>query len=141
MKKNQIAIILGLVCFVLSISIFTQMKTVKSMKKNIGSSFSKNADLIDEVLRSQEKNNNLYEQLEQAEARLEIIRTRAVSGNEEDSEMEKELKENNSFLGLTELKGEGIIIVLDDNRNVEGDELNISQYLVHEQDLLEVINE
>ena len=34
-----------------------------------------------------------------------------------------------------------IIITLDDNRNVEGDELNISQYLVHEEDLLYIVNE
>lgn len=141
MKKQHIAIILGLVCFLLSIAISMQMKTVKSIKKTVGTTFSKNADLIDEVLRSKEKYDNLYEQFEQAEARLEIIRTRAASGDEEDGKIEKELKENNSFLGLTEIKGEGIIIELDDNRNVQGDELNISQYLVHEQDLLQVINE
>ena len=141
MKKQHIAIVFGLVCFLLSISIFTQMKTVKNMKKTVGTTLSKNADLIDEVLRSQEKYDNLHEQLEQAEARLEIIRTRAAAGNEQDTTMEQELKENNSFLGLTDVKGEGIIITLDDNRNVEGDEVNISQYLVHEQDLLQVINE
>lgn len=140
-KKQHIAIILGFVCFLLTISILTQMKTVKTIKKTVGTSFSKNADLIEEMLRSKEKYNNLYEQLEQAEARLEIIRTQAASGDEGDSRVEKELKENNSFLGLSEIKGEGIIIELDDNRNVQGDELNAAQYLVHEQDLLQVINE
>ena len=141
MKKKSVAIVFGIICFVLSISICMQMKTVKSMKKNFGTTLSKNADLIDEVFRSNEKYDNIYEQLEQAEARLEIIRTKAAAGNEEDTVMEKELKENNSFLGLSEIKGEGVIITLDDNRNVEGDELNIAQYLVHEQDLLQVINE
>lgn len=141
MKKQHIAIILGFVFFLLTISILTQVKTVKSMKKTVGTSFSKNAELIEEMLRSKEKYNNLYEQLEQAEARLEIIRTRAASEDEEDAKIEKELKENNVFLGLSEIKGEGIIIELDDNRNVQGDELNAAQYLVHEQDLLQVINE
>ena len=141
MKKKHIAIIIGLTCFILSISIFMQMKTVKSLKKDVGTSFLKNSDLIDEVLRAQEKNNNLYEQLEKAEAQLETVRTMAASGDEGDAKTEKELKENNMYLGFTELKGEGVIIELDDNRNVQGDELNISQYLVHEQDLLEVINE
>lgn len=141
MKKKHIALILGLVCFVLVISIVVQMKTVKSMQKTVGTTLSKNTELIDEVLRSQEEYNMLRSELEKAEAKLEIIRTQAVSGSEEDTDFEKELKENNSLLGLTEIKGEGIIIKLDDNRKVEGDEINVSQYLVHEEDLLHVINE
>ena len=141
MKKKHIALILGLVCFVLVISIVVQMKTVKSMQKTVVTTLSKNTELIDEVLRSQEEYNMLRSELEKAEAKLEIIRTQAVSGSEEDTDFEKELKENNSLLGLTEIKGEGIIIKLDDNRKVEGDEINVSQYLVHEEDLLHVINE
>ena len=45
------------------------------------------------------------------------------------------------LLGLTDVKGEGIIITLDDNRNVENDDINLAQYLVHEQDLLQIVNE
>lgn len=141
MKKQHIAIMLGLICFLLVISIFIQMKTVKSMQKTVGTTLSKNSELIDEVLTSQEEYDLLHNELEKAEAKLEIIRTQAVSGTQEDKDSEKELKENNSLLGLTEVTGEGLIIKLDDNRNVEGDELNISQYLVHEQDLLHIINE
>ena len=141
MKKQQIAIILGIVCMFLTMAIFTQIRTVKSIGQAVGTTLSKNSELIDEVLASQEENKNLYKALEMAEAKLEIIRKQAIAGNQEDAEIEKELKENNAFLGLTELKGEGIIIKLDDNRKVEGDELNISQYLVHEGDLLHVVNE
>ena len=141
MKKKHIAIILGFVCFLLVIAILIQMKTVNSMQNTVGTTLSRNSELIDEVLTSQEEYKLLYHELEKSEARLEIIRTQAASGTQEDIEAEKELKENNSLLGLTEIKGEGVIIKLDDNRNVEGDELNISQYLVHEQDLLQVINE
>lgn len=141
MKKKYIAIILGIVCFILVISIFTQMKTVENMKKTVNTGLSRNSDLIDEVFRLQEKNNKLYEQLEDSENRLEKIRTQAASGSKEDTEAEAELKENNLLLGLSEMKGEGIIITLDDNRNIQGDELNVSQYLVHEEDLLQVVNE
>ena len=141
MRKKYIAIVLGIVCFILVISIFTQIKTVESMKKTVNTGSSRNSDLIDEVFRLQEKNNKLYEQLEDSEDRLEKIRTQAASGSEEDTESEAELKKNNLLLGLSEMNGEGIIITLDDNRNIQGDELNISQYLVHEEDLLQVVNE
>lgn len=140
-KNNKVAIILGVVCCILVISIFAQMKTVNEMENSVGTTLRANSELIDEVLSEQEQYDRLYEQLERAEEMLEIIRTKATAGNEEDSKAEAELKENNKLLGLTEVKGEGIIIKLDDNRNVEGDELNLSQYIVHEEDLLQVVNE
>lgn len=141
MNRKYIAITLGLVCFILVISIFTQAKTVKEMKKTLETGMSRNSELIDEIFKTQEKYNILYKQLEDAEKKLEETRTQAISGNKEDTNSELELKENNLLLGLSEMQGEGIIIVLDDNRNTEEDELNVSQYLVHEEDLLQVINE
>lgn len=140
-KNNKVAIILGIVCCILVISIFAQMKTVNEMENSVGTTLRANSELIDEVLSEQEQYNRLYEQLERAEEMLEVIRTKATAGNQEDLEAEAELKENNKLLGLTEVKGEGIIIKLDDNRNIEGDELNLSQYIVHEEDLLQVVNE
>lgn len=142
MTKNQkVAMVLGIVCCVLVISIFTQMKTVNEMENSVGTTLSANSELIDEVLSAQEEYDKLYAQLEKAEEELEQIRTEATAGNQEATDAEAELKENNMLLGLTELKGEGIIITLDDNRNVESDEANLSQYLVHEQDLLYIVNE
>lgn len=140
MKKQYIAGVLGIVCFLLVISIFMQMKTVKDMRSSVGTTLSKNSELIDEVFRTQEKYETVYKQLEEAEERLEAVRAKAVSGNQEDTNAEVELKENNSMLGLSELKGEGIIITLDDNRNAK-EEINLAQYLVHEEDLLQVVNE
>lgn len=140
-KKQKVASVLGIMCCILVISILLQMKTVNDMENSVGTTLSANSELIDEVLSEQEKYDKLYEQLENAEKELERIRTEATAGNQEDTEAETELKQNNMILGLTEVKGEGIIIKLDDNRNVEGDELNISQYLVHEEDLLQVVNE
>lgn len=141
MRRKYIAIVLGIVFFVLIIAIFIQMKTVENMNETVNTGLSRNSELIDEVFKLQEKNDSLYKQLEDSKTRLEKIRTQALSGSEEDTKAEEELKENNLLLGLSEMKGEGIIIILDDNRNIQGDELNVSQYLVHEEDLLQVVNE
>lgn len=140
-KNNKVAIVLGVVCCILVISIFTQMKTVNDMENYVGTTLSGNSELIDEVLSAKEDYNKLYEQLEKTEEELEQIRTIATAGNQEAIQGEAELKENNILLGLTKVKGEGIIITLDDNRNVETDDINLSKYLVHEQDLLQVVNE
>lgn len=140
-KDQKVAIVIGSVCLVLVIAIFAQIKTVNDMENSVGTTLSGNSELIDEVFSEQEKYDYLYKQLEKTEEKLEEVRTEATAGNQEDLEKENELKQNNMLLGLTEVKGEGIIIILDDNRNVEGDELNLSQYIVHEEDLLQVINE
>ena len=140
-KNNKVAIVLGVVCCILVISIFTQMKTVNNMENSVGTTLSANSELIAEVLSAQEDYDKLYEQLEKAEEELEQIRTAATAGNQEATKAEAELKENNMLLGLADVKGEGVIITLDDNRNIENPEGNLSQYLVHEEDLLQVINE
>lgn len=140
-KNNKVPIVLGVVCCILVISIFTQMKTVNNMENSVGTTLSANSELIAEVLSAQEDYDNLYAQLEKAEEELEQTRTIATAGNQEATNAEAELKENNMLLGLTDVKGEGVIITLDDNRNIENPEGNLSQYLVHEEDLLQVVNE
>ena len=91
-KNNKIAITLGIVCAVLVVSIFVQVKTVNDMEKSVGTTLSGNSELIDEVLSAQEEYDRLYEQLERAEKNLEKIRTEATAGNQEDLNKETELK-------------------------------------------------
>ena len=56
--------------------------------------------------------------------------------------MEQEIILDKMLLGMTELEGRGVIINLDDNRSVSSNEvLNISDYLVHEGDLLQIVHE
>lgn len=141
LKNKNVAIALGILCCILVIGIFAQMKTVSEMQNSVGTTLSSNSELIDEVLSEQEKYNRLYDQLEKAEKRLEKVRKEATAGSQEATDAEKELKENNMLLGLTDVKGEGIIIKLDDSKDVEDDEINVSKYLVHEQDILNVVNE
>jgi len=56
--------------------------------------------------------------------------------------VENKIKENNKLLGLSEVKGSGIIIKLDDNREVNEEEvLDISSFIVHDGDLRHIVNE
>ena len=68
MKK--IAIILGIVCFLLTIAIFIQIKTVESITEEEGITLNDNAELKDEVLRWRQTYKDAYEQLEELEERL-----------------------------------------------------------------------
>lgn len=140
MKKT--AITLGCVCLILTIAIFIQIKTVESITNEEGISLNDNAELKDEVLRWRQNYKDVYKQLEEAEERLEEVRTQAATSNIVDSEVENQIKKNNELLGLTEVKGSGVIIRLDENRDANEDEIiDVSSYLVHEGDLMHIINE
>ena len=143
MDKKKIAITLGIVCALLTYAIILQINTVESMTSEVGTVISDNNDLKDQLVKWQGNYQKMREKLKEKELELENIRTQAASTNEEDKNKENELKENDKLLGLTEVKGAGVEITLDDNRSVNQDEIlgDISDYLVHEDDLLQIINE
>lgn len=126
----------------LTMSIFIQINTIESATKSVGSTIRDNSGLKDELLSLQGKYEELYNRLEGKEKELEEVRLNAVANNETDTQNEAEIKNNQILLGLTEVSGAGVIITLDENREVNPDEvLNISGYLVHEEDLLYIVNE
>jgi len=140
MKKTSIT--LGIVCFVLTIAIFIQIKTVESITEEEGISLNDNAELKDEVLTWRQAYKDAYEQLEEVEERLEEARTEAATNSEVDAEIESQIKNNNALLGLTEVKGSGVIIRLDENREIsEEDIIDVNSYLVHDGDLIHIVNE
>lgn len=127
---------------ILTIAIIVQMRTIEKATKTVGTGISDNSGLKDEFLKSQDEYNLAYKQLEEAEKRLEEVRNQATQNNKTDSDTEAEIKENRKLLGLTEVTGQGFIIKLDDNRQINSSEvLNVSDYLVHEGDLLYIVNE
>lgn len=134
--------ILGMVCMILTFAIFMQMKTVEDMTSEVGISLRDKSELRDEYVRWKGLYNSLHNQLDKLEATLEKVRSDASKEDQNDVWMETEILINNKLLGLTEVQGSGIKVVLDDNREVSADEvLNISNYLVHEEDLLTIVNE
>lgn len=55
--------------------------------------------------------------------------------------MEKELKKINTLLGLTEVKGKGITITVDDNKTIPKQQvLDANILIVHDGDLIEIVN-
>ena len=126
----------------LVMAICIQINTIKSATKTVGTTLKDNSGLKDELLNSQGKYEALYKELESKEQKLEQVRLNAAAKNEDDTKNEVEIKNNQRLLGLTEVSGQGFIIQLDENREINSNEvLNISEYLVHEEDLLYIINE
>lgn len=136
-KKKQIAITLGIMCMLLVYGIFTQLKTTKSLVSTAGSTYRENG-LRDEVLKRKEQYDQIYEALEIAESQLEKERQVSISYDDTSVEKQDELKKINTYLGLTDVQGEGIIITLRDNTTSI---ISSADNIVHDEDLRSIVNE
>lgn len=126
----------------LTMAICVQINTIETATETVGTTLKDNSGLRDELLSVQGKYEALYKELEDKEKKLEETRQTAANKNEEDSQNETSIKNNKILLGLTDVSGQGLIIKLDENREVNSNQvLNINGYLVHEEDLLYIVNE
>ena len=142
MKNNKkISIVLGIMCFALTLGICIQIKTVKGSIAIAGESSSGEDSLRAEVLKYKEKYDNKYEELEKAEKELEKERQSSTENNSDLEQKEEEIKLGNKMIGLTEVTGPGVIVTLSDSKNDVSTALNVSDLLVHDADVLSVINE
>lgn len=144
MDKKKVSATLGIMCLLLTTAIVIQYKTVKNANKLLGTD-GPNSELKSEILIWKEKYDEAYKKLENAEEKLEKERESASKKDSNSSESEKRLKIANAVIGTTDVKGKGIVITLADNKNVTSDSIglldNISNYLIHDTDLLMIVNE
>ena len=98
MKKNQVAITLGLVCIVLTIAIVVQMNTIKGTSSTVAQTLTEDG-LRDEVLKAKEKYDNTFKELENAEKQLAKIREKATQNDNTAEEKAERIKKNNHLLG------------------------------------------
>lgn len=143
MRKKQIAITLGIMCLALTLAISIQLKTVKNSNSTVSQSLEQDS-LRDEVLKWKERYDYTYQALTQSDKQLEEIRKKATQDDSKSKAKQEEITSNNMMLGMSDVTGPGFEIILTDNisgLNSEGNELwDLSQAVVHREDILEVIN-
>ena len=87
-----------------------------------------------------DQKDGLADQVEQLQSELALYRDQAASGDEGSEALRAELDKLEITAGLTDVEGPGVTVILEDSSstNVTGDE---ADYLIHDNDLLSVINE
>ena len=144
MKNWKIGLTLGIVCCILTIAICIQLKTVDDTNSTVSQTLTSN-NLRDQVLKWKEKYDKAVADLETSEMQLENIRLQSTQNDENAVKKEEEIKLDNILLGLTDVKGDGVILNLKDNNSVSLSNIgpldNIEYYLVHAGDLVEVVND
>lgn len=139
-NKKVISIVLGAMCFALTVGICVQIRTVTSSNSTVSQNYEEN-NLRAEVLKYKEKYDNRYKDLEKAEEELEKERQSSTQNNEALTEKEEQIKQGNKIIGLTEVTGTGVTVTLKDSQIDSSTALNASDLLVHDADVLSVINE
>ena len=113
-RNISICIVIGVLCVLLTFGITVQMRTVKSNISVSDPSYADNA-LRDEVLKSKERYDNAFSELEKVNKELEKYRSKVTENDSNEAEKEEKLKNDNAILGLNDVSGEGVIITLRDN--------------------------
>ncbi len=140
-NKKIISAVLGLMCFALTLGICIQWKTVTGTNSIAGENSSKDNELRAKVLRYKERYDNKYRELERAEEELEKERQNSTKNNRELEQKEENIKEANKIIGMTEVTGPGVIVTLSDSKRDANTALNANELVVHDVDILSVINE
>lgn len=138
-NKIKIAILYGVMCFLLALGISIQFKTVQSSGTEVAKTTKEN-ELRDNVLEMKEKYEKRYKVLEAKEKELDTLISNASNNDSNSSELSEQLDRINSEIGLTALSGEGLIITLEDGP-VETSSSSIRDTVVHDQDLIAVVND
>lgn len=139
-NKKMVSIVLGIMCFGLTLGICVQLKTVKGSNAVISQNYEEN-NLRAEVLKYKEKYDNKYKELEKAEKKLEEERKSSTENNSYLEQKEEAIKQGNKVIGMTEVTGPGVIVTLSDSKKEVSTVLNASDLVVHDVDVLSVINE
>lgn len=141
MKKIHLIIVFGIMSMLLTYGIATQIRTVNNNGTTVNLT-AEQSKLKSEILKISEKYENLNEEIEIFEKKLEAERQNSTKNNSTLANLEESIKRKNILLGLTEVKGTGIKIILNDSNTSINNYLgNISDLLVHDGDLIHVVNE
>lgn len=99
------------------------------------------ADLsVQTVLNLRAEQQELRSQLQQLRAEFSDLQKEAAGSQGNLQELQSQIEEQRQLVGLTALRGPGVIVTLDDSdNNVAPDDPNLNRYVIHQQQLVTVI--
>lgn len=139
-NKKIISLVLGIMCFALTVGICIQVKTVNGINSTISQNHEAN-NLRAEVLKYKERYDNLLKEIEEIDEQLKGEIDKATSNNSELEEINRKIIEGNKMIGLKEVVGSGVIITVADSDVDQNSVLDSSDLLVHDKDILKIVNE
>lgn len=141
MKNIKAQIAIGLVCLVSGFFVTLQLRTVR---QNAVSNYPSQVRLqqTQELLRiEKEKTETLYAQVMEYKDEISEYQERAAANDSAVDMLMDDLNKTQLLAGTVAVKGPGVIVTLDDNDSVTGNVMDENVYVVHDDDVLRVLNE
>lgn len=136
--------IIGLVCFLLVFMITAQIKTIRRSASDILKLKTEN-ELRDEINQWEDVYNAATTKINELNAQIAEYQNSAAQEDKAVALIKAELDKTKILAGEVALKGQGIVITLDDTKALEKIEAEIgydpNRYIIHDSDLVMVINE
>lgn len=114
--KNRLvfAIIIGFTALIFTMVMFTQFKTVDQTDISAIETM-REAELRAELSESKTKYKEIETKLEEVNSKIKEYESKIQSNEDASNLLIKEVSEAETYLGYTDLEGEGIVITLEDN--------------------------
>ena len=144
MQSKKIAISLGLLTVFFTAGTIMQFKTIRAAKLD-GTIQLTDANLKKSVLQWNEKFQDSTKKLESTDKELEALK-KEVAEMHTNEALQQKIEKYEDILGMTDVKGPGVIVTVSDNdsynkSNNSFASINTSNYLVHDGNLLSIVNE
>lgn len=133
LKSGQMAI--GIVCVLLGFMLAVQVKTQQDLLSDL--SRVRTAELTSYVKSLEKERDNL--QAEMAALRMKVAEL--IEGRSLISTLQTDLEIARGFAGMTEVRGPGVTVVMDDSKKLGKPGQDPNAFIIHDDDLLKLINE
>lgn len=133
MKKGKriITVTIGIICFVFTYVMFMQFKTVEETNITQIKTMTE-SELREKIVLWREKYEETYEKLKETNEKIAEYRDKRDANQEANELLDKELLQAQILAGLTDVKGNGIVVTLTDNEETEKIEAHDLMNLVNE---------
>jgi len=137
MKNKEFVITITIICFILGLMLAMQLKTVKA---NSETSSNRTTEMQTQYAELKRNYDAKILELEEKDKMLDEYR-KAETDEETVEVIKQELNKALQDAGLTNVRGSGVTVVLEDStKTIEG-VYDLNAYLVHDEDILKVVNE
>ena len=130
---------LGFVCVILGFLSAVQFRTQQRLPSSLPDS--RVEELTTVLKEAEKKRDSLKKEVKVLRSNLSKYEQAASEGESLIAVMNTELKKMRLIAGLTKVKGEGLIIYLEDSKLKANLAEDTELFLIHEEDLLKVVNE
>lgn len=137
-QNFKVCVIIGIAAFFFTLIISAQLNTVSNT--DIISQGMREAELLTELAKVKDELNELKEDYEKSKEIVEEYKSSASTNDALIASMTSDLKAASVLAGLVDVKGEGVVVTINDSTSSSPD-LSAEAGLVHDTDLVSIVTE